>query len=78
MLESLLNDVLDKLKTPEIQSDIQLYIVKPILQVLYPYILGAMILWGIMFICLALILLILVRGSLVDIPLIVLGKQQFH
>jgi len=32
---------------------------------LYPYLLGVMLLWVIMFVCVALILLILVRGTLV-------------
>ena len=38
-----------------------------ILTILYPYLFGIMLLWLMMFVCLALILLILVRGSLVDI-----------
>lgn len=74
MLDSLLADVLDKFKSPEVQSSIEVHIVKPVissvLRILYPYILGVMLLWVIMFICVALILLILVRGSLMDIPML--------
>lgn len=74
MLDSLVSDVLDKFKTPEVQSTINVHIVKPVissvLKMLYPYILGVMLLWVIMFVCVALILLILVRGSLLDISLL--------
>lgn len=72
MLDSLVADLLNTFKTPEVQSSIEVHIVKPVissvLRVLYPYILGVMLLWVIMFVCVALILLILVRGSLMDIP----------
>lgn len=74
--ESLLEDVLTHLKKPEIQSTLEVHIVRPVissvLNLLYPYLLGVMLLWFIMFICVALILLILIRGSL---PLAILGKQ---
>lgn len=74
MLDSLLADILDKFKSPEVQSSIEVHIVKPVissvLRILYPYILGVMLLWVIMFVCVALILLILVRGSLMDIPML--------
>ena len=66
--DSLLLDALHHLKTPEVQASLEAHILRPIistvLNILYPYLLGVMLLWLIMFICVALILLILVRGSL--------------
>lgn len=74
--ESLLEDVASQLKKPEIQTTLDTHIVRPVissvLNMLYPYLLGFMLLWLIMFVCVALILLILIRGSL---PLAVLGVQ---
>jgi len=71
MFDSLLNDVLEHLKRPEVQSSIESHIVRPVissvLNILYPSLLGVMLLWLIMFVCVALILLILVRGSLVGV-----------
>ena len=75
MFESLFLDVAEQLKTPEAQTFLQVHILRPVitsvLSLLYPYLLGVMLLWVIMFVCVALILLILVRGSLVG----VLGVQ---
>lgn len=69
LFHALLTNVLEHLKTPEAQRMIETMIVRPVivtvLNVVYPYLLGIMALWIIMFICVALILLILVRGSLV-------------
>jgi hypothetical protein len=71
MFDSLLMDVAEQLKTPEAQTFLQVHILRPIitsvLSLVYPYLLGVMVLWVIMFICFALILLILVRGSLVGV-----------
>ncbi len=71
MFESLFLDLAQQLKTPEAQTFLQVHILRPImtsvLSFLYPYLLGVMVLWVIMFICVALILLILVRGSLVGV-----------
>ena len=68
MFSALLSDILEYLKTPEAQSAVEANIVRPVimsvLNILYPYLLGVMLLWIIMFVCVALILLILVRGSL--------------
>jgi len=65
---TLLSDILEQLKTPEMQKLVEIHILRPViatvLHIVYPYLLGIMILWVIMFICLALILLILVRGTL--------------
>lgn len=69
LVQALFTNVLEQLKTPDAQRMIESSIVRPIiltvLNMVYPYLLGIMALWIIMFICVALILLILVRGSLV-------------
>lgn len=71
MFESLLTDAVEQLKTPEVQTFLKVHILSPVIStvmsILYPYLLGVMLLWIIMFICVALILLILVRGSLVGV-----------
>ena len=70
-LDPLIQDVLEKLKAADVQAGIESAILRPmigrVLHILYPYLFGVMLLWLMMFVCLALILLILVRGSLVDI-----------
>ena len=79
MLDSLLRDALDRLKRPDVRATLEETILRPIistvLDMLYPYLLGVMLLWVIMFVCVALILLILVRGTLAGVPILVLGKQ---
>jgi hypothetical protein len=70
-LDPLIQDILEKFKSPDLQASLESEVLKPmisrILNILYPYLFGVMLLWLMMFVCLALILLILVRGSLVDI-----------
>lgn len=70
-LDPLIQDVLEKIRSPDIQESIEEQVLRPmisrILSILYPYLFGVMLLWLMMFICLALILLILVRGSLADV-----------
>jgi len=70
-LDPLIQDIVEKLRSPDIQASIETQILRPlisrVLSILYPYLFGIMLLWLMMFVCLALILLILVRGSLVDI-----------
>ena len=69
LLDGLFRDALDRLKSPEVRTTLEQSILRPIistvLDMLYPYLLGVMLLWVIMFVCVALILLILVRGTLV-------------
>lgn len=69
LFHGLLTDALNHLKTPEAQKMLEASIVRPViltvLNMVYPYLLGVMALWVIMFICVALILLFLVRGTLV-------------
>ncbi len=71
MIEPLLEDLFLYIKTPEIQTTIEKHVLRPIiskiLSILYPYLLGILLLWAIMFTCLVLILFILIRGSLGDI-----------
>jgi len=73
-LDPLIQDVIEKLKSAEMQSALETEVLRPlisrVLNILYPYLFGVMLLWLMMFVCLALILIILVRGSLMD----VLGK----
>jgi hypothetical protein len=70
-LDPLIQDVLEKLRSPDIQASLEDQVLRPmisrILSILYPYLFGVMLLWLMMFVCLAMILLILVRGSLADI-----------
>ena len=79
LLESLLDDVLAHIKTPEARTALETHILEPVIssvmKLLAPYLMGVMLLWVIMFICVALILLILVRGSLTGLPLVLIGKQ---
>ena len=64
LFDALLADAAEQVQLPEIQNAILRPLLVSIFNVMYPYLLGAMLLWGIMFICVALILLILVRGTL--------------
>ena len=70
-LDPLIQDIVEKLKSAELQATLETEVLRPmisrILNILYPYLFGIMLLWLMMFVCLALILLILIRGSLVDI-----------
>jgi len=70
-LDPLFQDILERMASPDVQSSLEDNILRPmmrrILNILYPYIFGVMLLWLMMFVCLALILLILVRGSIVDL-----------
>jgi hypothetical protein len=64
LFDALLTDALEQVQRPEILNAILRPILVSIFNVVYPYLLGAMVLWVIMFVCVAMILLILVRGSL--------------
>ena len=64
LMDALLADALEQFQRPEIQNAILRPVIVSVMNLLYPYLLGVMLLWVIMFICVALILLILVRGSL--------------
>lgn len=64
LFSALLADAVEHFQRPEVQKAVVRPILISVVSVLYPYVLGAMLLWVIMFICVALILLILVRGTL--------------
>jgi hypothetical protein len=64
LMDALLADALEQFQRPEIQNAIVRPVIVSVMNLLYPYLLGVMLLWIIMFVCVALILLILVRGSL--------------
>ena len=69
--EPMMKDILALAAQPETHSYIENNIIRPLLQRvfshLYPYILGVMTLWVLMFCCLAVIVLLLVRGSILDV-----------
>lgn len=71
VFSTLFADILEHIKTPEAQRLLESHVIRPVistvLNLVYPYLLGVMLLWIIMFICVALILLILVRGSLASV-----------
>lgn len=64
LFDALLADAVEQFQRPEIQNAIVRPVIVSVLNLLYPYLLGVMVLWVIMFVCVALILLILVRGTL--------------
>lgn len=68
--QPILHDLMSLLSNPETQSFMEKQVLQPVLrrifQELYPYILGVMTLWVVMFLCVALILILLVRGSILD------------
>lgn len=64
-LPPLAQDILNWVSSPDTQAAIDSHILRPLLlrifRYLYPYILGVMALWLVMFLCVALILLVLLR-----------------
>ena len=68
--DKIFQDVLDFSSRPETHTYIELHIIKPLLSrifhQLYPYLIGILVLWILMFACLAVILLMLMRGSILD------------
>ena len=70
LLDPLLKDVLEQFQSPAVQEPLEELVLRPLLQrilnLLYPYLFGVMLLWIMMFLSLALILLILLRGSVLD------------
>ena len=64
LFDALLADAVEQFQRPEVQNALLRPLIHSILNLMYPYLLGVMVLWVIMFVCVALILLILVRGTL--------------
>ena len=71
------NSIQDFLASSDVQTFLEHSILKPLLdkvfQYLYPYLLGVMSLWIIMFLCTIMILVLLVRAGIPHI-----GIQQIH
>ncbi len=61
----LIQDILAQLARPETHSFLETHIIKPLLERIfrniYPYLVGVLILWILMFACLAVILLLIMR-----------------
>ena len=67
---NIFQDVLEFSGRPETHSYVEVHVIKPILSrifnQLYPYLIGILVLWILMFACLAVILLMSMRGSILD------------
>jgi len=68
--DNIFRDILEFTGRPETHSYIEDHVIKPLLvrifKQLYPYLMGILVLWLLMFICLTVILLMVLRGSLVE------------
>ncbi len=57
--------VIEFLGSPDVQQFFEQSVIRPLLgkifQYIYPYLLGIMLLWGIMFICIILVLVLILR-----------------
>ena len=60
--------VLEFLGSSDVQQFFEQSVIRPLLdkifQYLYPYLLGVMVLWGVMFICIVLVLVLILRTGL--------------
>jgi hypothetical protein len=60
-------DLVGCMAQPETHSFVEVQILKPLLsrlfRILYPYLIGVLLLWILMFACLAIILLLVMRGK---------------
>lgn len=60
--------VFDFLGSPDVQQFFEQSVIRPLLdkifQYLYPYLLGVVVLWGIMLVCIVLILVLVLRTGL--------------
>lgn len=68
--DNIFQDILEFGAKPETHTFLELHVIRPILsrifKQLYPYILGVLVLWVLMFTCLAVIVILLTRGSIID------------
>ena len=68
--DNIFRDVLEFSGKPETHSYIEDHVIKPILvrifKQLYPYLMGILVLWLLMFVCLTIILVMVLRGSLIE------------
>ena len=57
--------VIEFLGSPDVQQFFEQSVIRPLLdkifQYIYPYLLGIMLLWGVMFICIVLVLVLILR-----------------
>ena len=69
LLESLVTDAMDRLKTPEVREALHSNILAPImahvLEALYPYLIAIVGIWAVMFLGILLILIVLLRTKTV-------------
>jgi hypothetical protein len=76
-LDNLFRDCIEFGGRPETHSYIETHIIRPMMvrvfRELYPYLLAVLILWVLMFVCLAVILVVLLRGSAIDAARIAVG-----
>ena len=60
--------VFEFLGSPDVQQFFEQSVIRPLLdkifQYLYPYLLGVMVLWGIMLVCIVLVLVLILRAGL--------------
>ena len=60
--------VLEFLGSADVQQFFEQSVIRPLLdkifQYIYPYLLGVMVLWGVMFICIVLVLVLILRTGL--------------
>jgi hypothetical protein len=79
MWDSIAEEIVLHVSKPETRALIDAHVLRPILQSIYnhvyPYVIGILLLWILMFCCLAMILILLVRGSLLDI---LVRKENLH
>lgn len=75
--DNLFRDCVEFGGRPETHSYVETHIVRPmmvrIFNQLYPYLLAVLVLWVLMFVCLAVILIVLLRGSAIDAARLAVG-----
>lgn len=78
--DNLFRDCVEFGGRPETHSYIETHVVRPmmvrIFNQLYPYLLAVLVLWVLMFICLAVILVVLLRGSAIDAASLAVGLRR--
>ena len=78
--DNLLRDCVEFGGRPETHSYLETHVIRPmmvrIFKQLYPYLIAVLVLWVLMFICLAVILVVLLRGSAIDAARIAIGNTS--
>ena len=69
--DGIFHDVLELASKPDTHSFIEERVIQPMMvrvfKQLYPYLMGILVLWLLMFVCLTVILLMVLRGSLIGV-----------